>query len=400
MADSTIERIPIGEYQKRVRRVQEEMRAANLDALIAFGHSAQPEYLRYLADFRVAFETGGVAVPARGEAELLVGPESLERALMSNPLSGARKMSAFREIAAPAYEDPSGYTFEALFLRYQQLRPLRRVGIAGWRMIPMDVFSQLQAALKMVAPNAQIVAADKVVDRVRAQKSDNELLLIRQSARVARQTLQYVIAHLRAGMTGDEVRGMALAKMIELGAEGEAFPMWITRQEQTECAISVPCKEKICKGDLVQLQIGASVGGYCSACARPVSMGKADAAARALIESCILAKRTVEGALAAARTSGEVARAHREQLAKQGHEDYLVYGPCHGVGLAECEAPWIECATDFPLEPGMAFCVDIFLRDRGMHRGVRFEDMVLVAQGGIERLTQMPDTLIELECER
>ena len=52
--------------------------------------------------------------------------------------------------------------------------------------------------------------------------------------------------------------------------------------------------------------------------------------------------------------------------------------------------------ADFPLKPGMAFCADIFLQDRSLHRGVRYEDMLLITEDGIERLTGMTDEVLEI----
>ena len=52
MNTNTICGIPREEYLERVQRVQEEMKKEGLDAIIAFGHAAEPQYLRYFADFR------------------------------------------------------------------------------------------------------------------------------------------------------------------------------------------------------------------------------------------------------------------------------------------------------------------------------------------------------------
>lgn len=391
--------IPREEYLERVARVQGVMRTEGFDAIIAFGHAAEPQYLRYFADFRASFETGGVLIPAEGDAALLVGPETLERARSSSPLPRTLKMLGMRESSAPRYEDPSADTFEAVLGELQKQQPLKKVGIAGWRIIPMDLYREIEAALKAVSPQAKIVPADEAVDRVRAQKSPAETLLIRQAARIAKQTLEHVISRIRIGMTGEELRGIAIDKMIELGAEGEAFPMWITRQEQTEFAINIAGKDAIQDGDLLQLQIGASVEGYCSACGRPVIVGRVDDAVRDLIRDCMIIKQKAEAAIASMRSSKAVANAHRSAVAALGREKMMVYGPFHGVGLVECEAPWIEQGADFELKPGMTFCADIFLSDRDMHRGVRFEDMVLVTEDGIERLTGMCDAIIEVHPE-
>ncbi len=387
---------PKEEFLARIKRVQENMATCSLDALIAFSSSGEPQYARYLADFRVSFETCAVAVPRKGDASLLVGPETNERASRYDVLGSMKRMLAFREPAAPKYEDNSFDTFEALLKAYHDVHPLRRLGIAGWRILPMDIFREIKDALFTVAPEAEIVDADEAVDLARSHKTPLELECLCHAAKIARQTMEYVLQNIRVGMTGGQIKGLALSKMHELGAEGEAFPMWMTCNEDTAFAISVSSKDVVKEGDLWQLQIGANYHGYASAIGRPVVIGRASDAQRELIESCILAKEVVEDALEQKMSSGQVAAAHRQEVIRQGHEHWLVYGPCHSIGTVECEFPWIEEGKDYPLRAGMVFCVDIFFHDAASHRGVRYEDMVLITELGVERLTGFPNELIEI----
>ncbi len=72
-----ITEIPTSEFQERIRRVQAELARRGLDALLAFGSEAEPQFVRYLSDHWPAFETAAVLIPVEGEAMLLIGPESL-----------------------------------------------------------------------------------------------------------------------------------------------------------------------------------------------------------------------------------------------------------------------------------------------------------------------------------
>lgn len=386
--------IPREEYLERVKSIQKLMAEEKVDVIIAFGNACEPQYLRYLADFRVAFETGGVGIPQNGDATLIVGPETLGRAKMSNPLPNVMRMGCFRELASPAYEDPAADTFETLFEDYKKNNTIKKVGIVGWRMIPMDIYKEIEHYLNICCDGAELVNADYIVDKARESKSEAEISLLNKAGHIAKATLEYTISRIKVGMTGDEIRGIALGKMIELGAEGEAFPMWVISQDETEFAISTSSKQHIKEGDLVQIQIGAMYNGYCSACGRPVVIGKAEPAVYDLIKACANAKKAVEKALETAKTSTEVADAHRKQVIADGHEKHLVYGPCHSIGLVECENPWIESGNDYELKPGMTFCEDIFLSDSELHRGVRYEDMIMITENGFERITDMCNEII------
>lgn len=68
----------------------------------------------------------------------------------------------------------------------------------------------------------------------------------------------------------------------------------------------------------------------------------------------------------------------------------------HGVGLCD-EFPsiyypedFIEGAFDYPLEPGMVLCTDVYVGRVGGSDGVKLEDQVLVTETGFENLSSYP----------
>ncbi|MBO6722571.1 MAG: aminopeptidase P family protein, partial [Roseitalea sp.] len=78
-------------------------------------------------------------------------------------------------------------------------------------------------------------------------------------------------------------------------------------------------------------------------------------------------------------------------------EDYRAqrYGVfMHGVGLCD-EFPsiyypedFVEGAFDYPLEPGIALCVDVYAGKVGGSCGVKLEDQVLITETGFENLSR------------
>ena len=102
------------------------------------------------------------------------------------------------------------------------------------------------------------------------------------------------------------------------------------------------------------------------------------------------------GALKAGIPAKDVALQHKELVKKLGYEDYFLYGPFHGNGLMEGEAPWIETSADYLLEENMTFCADIYLGNHAKQCGLRIEDVVRVTKDGAENLTNYPRTLFEL----
>jgi Xaa-Pro aminopeptidase len=93
----------------------------------------------------------------------------------------------------------------------------------------------------------------------------------------------------------------------------------------------------------------------------------------------------------------DVAKFHLEKVKEYGYEDHYLYGPFHGNGLMEGEAPWVEVSSDYLLEESMTFCSDLFLGSHETKRGIRIEDVVRITKDGVENLTSYPLTLFEID---
>jgi Xaa-Pro aminopeptidase len=260
----------------------------------------------------------------------------------------------------------------------------------------IGVYEALQEALQGFG-DIKIEKADSIVNDIRMIKTENELECMRAAARITRETFDYVLQNVKVGMTEQQVVGLALGKMHELGAERESYPLWVLTGEGTDQAISRPRNKKIEKGDLTFLQIGARVDGYASSIGRAVVFGKATNEQRELIEVGYKAQEGVISKLKAGVPACEVAKFHIENVTKMGYGNYLLYGPCHGNGTMEGEAPWIETTADFDLQENMTFCVDIFLGNHETKTGLRMEDVVRITKDGVENLTDYPRELFEIE---
>ena len=78
-----------------------------------------------------------------------------------------------------------------------------------------------------------------------------------------------------------------------------------------------------------------------------------------------------------------------------GLERDFGYGPLHGTGIIEVEAPWVETISDYQLQPNMTFQVDTFISCDDF--GVRWEKGIAVKEGGCELLSpEIPDLCPEL----
>ncbi|NPV54695.1 MAG: aminopeptidase P family protein [Firmicutes bacterium] len=382
--------IPKWEFEERIRRIQAELARRGLDALITYGDEAEPQNVRYLADYWPAFETAGVLVPVEGEPILVIGPESYTYARSRSKIAKIRRVLAYRESSEPEYPGEKLTTFEELFDEASNGRGIERLGLVGYSILPIPIYEGIRNAMK----GGEVIRADEILIKMRMIKSENELALHREAYRLSKIGLSAALEKVRPGMTEIEVTSIAREAMMQAGAETEGFPMWCISGPNTNQAISRPTYRKIQKNELVQIQVGARVGGYSSSIGRPFVLGKAPDDVKEFMKVGLEAELATLRVMKAGIPAKEVDRVFRETVRGLGFGDWLLYGPCHGTGLMECEHPWIESNSEWLLEENMVFSVDIFLRGESM--GLRFEDGVRVTRDGVEELSDFRREVIEL----
>lgn len=389
--------IPLNEYKERVKKVQEIMKKEGFDLILNYGNEAEPQYVRYFSNYWPSFETAGVLIAQEGDPILLIGPESYTYATDRSTITEICRLKAFRESSEPEYPGEKLDTFNTVIEKLIGNSPVKRFGVAGLPLMTIGVYESLSESLKKYG-DIKIEKADYIVNGIRMIKSESELACMRAAAEITSKTMDYVIKNIRVGMTEQQVVGLALGKMHELGAERESYPLWVLTGKGSNQAISRPRNKKIEKGDMTFLQIGARVDGYASSIGRTVVFGKATKEQKELIETGYKAQADIISRLKAGVPAADIAKFHVKNVTDMGYGDWLLYGPCHGNGTMEGEAPWIEINSDYLLEENMTFCVDIFLGSKEKEIGLRMEDVVCVKKDGAENLTNYPREIFEIQC--
>lgn len=384
--------IPNEEFKLRIKKVQEKMKQDGIELFLAYGNEAEPQYVRYLSDYWPSFETAGVLVAQEGEAKLLIGPESFTYASDRTRISEVRLLKAFRESSEPEYPGKPLDTFRGLFEEMLGKDIPEKIYVAGYPLMTIGVYS----ALKEVFKEENIVRGDYLLNDLRMIKTENELKCMRKAAEITRKTFDYVLENIHPGMTETQVVGVALGKMHELGAERESYPLWVLTGEGSDQAISRARQKEIKPGDFTFLQIGARYEGYASSIGRPVIFGKASEEEKQLIAAGYIGQNTVFNNIRDGLCAGELARLYEKNITEAGYGDWLLYGPCHGNGLMEGEAPWVESNSEWILKENMTFCCDIFLGNGKYKKGLRMEDVIRVTKDGCENLTNYPQKVFEI----
>ena len=384
--------IPEYEYKERIAKAAKLVADRGLDVMVVCSTESDYANARYFSGFWPLFERAGVAISATGEAALMVGPESAIFAKDFSKLDKIFVLKEFRESADPAYPELKADTFQDVFKAIGVKGENIKIGLGSYVECTLPIFNGLKESF----PKAEIVNSSDIMVTLRKIKSINELACIKEGFRIIEIATDEVIKNLRPGVTELQMVGIAQKVIYEEGAEYEGLPMYVFSEKSTSHAISRSTYRTINKGDIVQLNLSAKIDGYSPAIGLPVVMGKLEGKRREIVDFCLQAHNWTTDQLKAGVLASDVAKGFYQLFVDNGMKDNFVYGPCHGTGMIEVEAPWMETISDYNLEPNMTFQVDTFISGDGF--GVRWEKGIAITETGCTSMTDyLNKGLIELD---
>ncbi len=382
--------IPKQEFYNRLKKFQSNIKEAGLDACLVHASESDMANVRYLSEFWPTFEAAAVFVPAEGEAVLLVGPESDHYAAKRGVFVNIERMIEYRESAEPECPGMDFISFKDIAAKYTSKGSIQKLGIVGWSVTTLPVYM----ALKEQFPGVELIKADHTLLPLRYIKSENELSSMKKAFAIAELAVEAIINEIKPGMTELQVIGIAQREIYKHGGEYEGHALYCFCGEATKHAISRPTHNKIVENEVIQLNIGARVDGYSSSVGLPISIGTLPERKKRLVDFGLEAHFKTMEMLEAGRTAGAVVKDYEAWVNSRGFGEYMLYGPCHAIGLMEVEQPWMESTSNYELQKNMTFQVDTFFYDNDF--GLRWENGVIIKEGGFEKLSSKFMKIIEI----
>ncbi len=246
---------------------------------------------------------------------------------------------------------------------------------------------------EMLPARVELVPAGTAVKGLRRIKEPREAEAIRAACRLADAALEQVLAEGLAGRTEREVALRLERTMQDLGASRAAFDSIVAAGPRGALPHARPTEAEIRAGDMVVIDWGAELDGYCSDCTRTVAVGEPGAEAREIHALVLTAQLVGLSAVKPGAAGRAVDAAARSVIAEAGHAEAFGHGLGHGVGLEVHEPPQLSTRSEDELAAGNTVTVEpgVYLPGRF---GVRIEDLVLVTEAGAEVLSSLPKELV------
>ena len=198
-------------------------------------------------------------------------------------------------------------------------------------------------------------------------KTPEQVEGIKESAKINVAVLDYVAAHIKEGVSTEEINTWVDTETRRLGGipaplNYNGFPKSVCTSVNEEVCHGIPDENVILKnGDIVNVDCSTILNGYFSDSSRMFLIGDVSEEKRKLVEA---AKESLEVGLKAVKPwtpLGDMSAAINEFVQSKGYTVVREIGG-HGCGLEFHEEPWVgyvfERGTQMIMAPGMVFTIE------------------------------------------
>ena len=249
---------------------------------------------------------------------------------------------------------------------------------------------------RLHAGGLDLVPTYGVVEELRAVKDDDELEALRRASEITSQAIERFADESFVGRTERELAWRLEQLQREIGAEAASFSTVVASGANSARPHTTPGDREVQAGEIVLVDTGCIVDGYCSDCTRTFATGSLPDELHRAYEVCLDAQLEGLEAVRPGASGPGVDAAARDRIEAAGFGDAFGHGLGHGVGLLVHEAPRLARESRDTLQEGMVVTVEpgIYLSGQG---GIRIEDIVVVRDGEPEVLTSFTKDLISVD---
>jgi len=233
------------------------------------------------------------------------------------------------------------------------------------------------------------VRTEGLVSRLRRVKDASEIDAIRRAAALTDRAFEHALRALRPGVREVEI-ALEIERFVRTqGGDGMAFDVIVASGPRSAMPHGTASPKPIEAGELVTIDMGARVDGYCADMTRTVGVGEVAPAHRELFEAVLEAERAALAEVRPGAHGKDLDAVARDVLTAHGLGEAFAHSLGHGVGLDVHEGPALSARSSDELAAGMVVTIE-----PGAYRpgdaGVRIEDLAVVTDDGHEVLSSSP----------
>lgn len=346
------------------------LKQEGLDALVA----VSPENVGYTAGYMIPSQLIPIrkrqfyAIVTPSDAALIVVNVECQEALANSLIADVRSYDEFTHHPADVLADV-----------------LREFGVdkgmVGLELdfMPARNYLRLQKAL----PNLKIIDAEHIYDNMRMIKTEDEVRTMRKVAKIVDETHAEVFQNAKPGMTEMDIAFMVIEGVMKRGCQ-EMRKLVIGSGDRSIFANCPPTNRKLQQGDVMRVDVFATLNGYLSDIARTCVVGEATPEQKQIWKKLCDAQTLISETIHDGVSTQEVWSKFLDYFTKADLNPTINFLG-HSVGLTLHEEPFIDRFRNYTLRANMVLAIEpvFFTGNQGFH----IEDYMLVTANGCEMLS-------------
>lgn len=229
-----------------------------------------------------------------------------------------------------------------------------------------------------------LVETEKMIEKQRMIKDEDEVHNIQKACEITDNCFSYILTYIKPGMTEKQIAD-EIEEYYKQRTDGLSFETIVASGENSSMPHAVPTDRKIQEKDIITIDMGCKVNGYCSDMTRTFFVGEVPGEVKKVYD--LVLKNQVQ-------TQEEFKDgANTRLLSKMVENDFklngydLIHSLGHGVGMEIHEPPYINSKSDVQLKENMIVTNEPGIYIPGKF-GVRIEDTVQITKFGCISLTK------------
>jgi Xaa-Pro aminopeptidase len=253
--------------------------------------------------------------------------------------------------------------------------------------ISFERYQNLSGIIEKTGIPLKLVPLTETVETIRTVKDPEEIACIERAAAISDAAFGHIKEVICAGMTELELAWELEKSLRQAGSQSLPFEIIVGSGPNAALPHAHPSERVIQEGEMVIIDFGARVAGYCSDITRTLCVGKADATFKKIYGIVLNAQLNAISKIVDGTRGSEADCFARGIIEEAGYGEAFGHSLGHGIGLAAHEKPNLNRISEDILTENMVFTIEpgIYIEGWG---GVRIEDTAMIKNGKICLLSQ------------
>ena len=228
------------------------------------------------------------------------------------------------------------------------------------------------------------VETEKMIEKQRMIKDEEELSSLNKACNITDDCFKFIISYIKPGMTEKHI-AKKINDYYNENSEGPSFETIVASGENSSKPHAVASDRKIQTNDIITIDMGCKVNGYCSDMTRTIFVGEPTEEMKNVYDLVLSNQKFVLDQYKEGTSTRQITKMVENDFKLYGYD--LIHGLGHGVGLEIHEPPYVSYTSDTNLHENMVVTDEPGIYIPGKF-GVRIEDTVQITKFGCSSLTK------------